>query len=811
MSIIPSIDRPSTGPNVTEEIQIDGLAYVVEAGEVLHGFNQPRMITTYGFSIDSTSLTNRGTIWSEGINANAAFFWNVENFDNSGLILAEAGAEQAIAIDNPSGTGWLYQNSGTIAAFSEGGAARVLDDWGGTRVVNSGLMAAQSGVAARTLMRWNGGEVVNLAGGQILAEGPEAIAIFFRSYADTASGLDPDPASPIPDVTNEGLIEAASTDPEQASIAIYGYDLIVGRVFDIVNSGTIRADYAIALEPRDDMGPSALVINQAGGLIDGHIALGVTHDRVENAGTVVGDIYLGAGNDLFDGRGGVHTGIVFGEAGNDTLRGGAGADRLYGGDGSDVLDGGAGRDMMYGGAGNDIYHVDHARDVISESGGGGTDTVHAMIDYTLGGDLENLLLEGTAALAGTGNALANTITGNGGANVLDGGHGNDRLVGGAGDDTLIGGLGDDVLSGGPGRDTASYDGLAGAVTVSLAVSGAQDTGAGGIDKLSSIANLVGTRYADTLTGNAGNNMLDGGAGTDTLVGGAGNDTYRADRKADLVIEQAGGGIDTVYAAKSYVLSANVEHLYLEGTADSVGTRNALGNHLVGNLGNNILDGKAGADVMLGGLGDDTYYVDNSGDTVVEADGGGTDAVFSTASFVLVSAVENLTLTGIADVNGTGNALANVLVGNKGKNVLSGGSGDDTLAGGRGADTLFGGKGADVLIGGAGFDVLTGDGGADRFVFEVEADSPVSGRDAITDFSHAQGDLIDLSAIDAVAGGSDEAFTFVNALTGSAGQLVVQTVAADSYRVLGDTNGDGVADFGIDVHSVLALTASDFVL
>ena len=508
MSIIPSIDRPSTGPNVTEEIQIDGLAYVVEAGEVLHGFNQPRMITTYGFSIDSTSLTNRGTIWSEGINANAAFFWNVENFDNSGLILAEAGAEQAIAIDNPSGTGWLYQNSGTIAAFSEGGAARVLDDWGGTRVVNSGLMAAQSGVAARTLMRWNGGEVVNLAGGQILAEGPEAIAIFFRSYADTASGLDPDPASPIPDVTNEGLIEAASTDPEQASIAIYGYDLIVGRVFDIVNSGTIRADYAIALEPRDDMGPSALVINQAGGLIDGHIALGVTHDRVENAGTVVGDIYLGAGNDLFDGRGGVRTGIVFGEAGNDTLRGGAGADRLYGGDGSDVLDGGAGRDMMYGGAGNDIYHVDHARDVISESGG---------------------------------------------------------------------------------------------------------------------------------------------------------------------------------------------------------------------------------------------------------------------------------------------------------------SGDDTLAGGRGADTLFGGKGADVLIGGAGFDVLTGDGGADRFVFEVEADSPVSGRDAITDFSHAQGDLIDLSAIDAVAGGSDEAFTFVNALTGSAGQLVVQTVAADSYRVLGDTNGDGVADFGIDVHSVLALTASDFVL
>src|SRR5690606_31792606 len=101
------------------------------------------------------------------------------------------------------------------------------------------------------------------------------------------------------------------------------------------------------------------------------------------------------------------------------------------------LNGGAGADDLRGGAGDDLYVVDHLGDTIVEAAGNGTDTVHASVSFALGAHVEHLVLTGTGHIAGTGNALANTITGNDGDNTLDGGAGADALHGGAGDDTYV--------------------------------------------------------------------------------------------------------------------------------------------------------------------------------------------------------------------------------------------------------------------------------------------------------------------------------------------------------------------------------------
>ena len=108
--------------------------------------------------------------------------------------------------------------------------------------------------------------------------------------------------------------------------------------------------------------------------------------------------------------------------------------------------------------------------------------------------------------------------------MLIGGAGNNTLIGGVGNDTLIGGAGNDTLDGGAGSDTASYADATAGVTVSLAMTTAQNTVGAGTDTLTNIENLTGSNLNDTLTGNAGANILNGGTGNDTLNGGAGNDT-----------------------------------------------------------------------------------------------------------------------------------------------------------------------------------------------------------------------------------------------------------------------------------------------
>lgn len=125
---------------------------------------------------------------------------------------------------------------------------------------------------------------------------------------------------------------------------------------------------------------------------------------------------------------------------------------------------------------------------------------------------------------------------------------------------------------------------------------------------------------------------------------------------------------------------------LVGTAPISGVGNELANTITGNVNVNVLNGGAGADSLSGGGGNDTYYVNSTGDVVIEAAGNGIDVVNASLSWSLSAAVENLILLGSRRLDGSGNGLANTILGNQGRNTLDGGTGADRLFGGRGHDT-----------------------------------------------------------------------------------------------------------------------------
>ena len=257
-------------------------------------------------------------------------------------------------------------------------------------------------------------------------------------------------------------------------------------------------------------------------------------------GTIIENYVAGSGSDLVNGNAAANS--LMGMVGNDTLRGM---------DGNDVLDGGLGMDWLEGGMANDLYILTTIGDTVVEGLSAGTDTVNAGYSYSLGANVENLLLTGASALNGTGNSLANHLTGNAAANTLLGLTGNDVLLGLGGNDTLNGGAGTDRLEGGQGNDiyvlAAAGDTVvealnAGLDQVSAGYSYALGanfenlllTGTGAINGTGNTLDnrLTGNGAANVLNGGAGNDILTGGSGNDVLVGGAGWDTLMGGAGSD---------------------------------------------------------------------------------------------------------------------------------------------------------------------------------------------------------------------------------------------------------------------------------------
>jgi Ca2+-binding RTX toxin-like protein len=437
-------------------------------------------------------------------------------------------------------------------------------------------------------------------------------------------------------------------------------------------------------------------------------------------------MYGGDGNDSLFGWGGdTRSDLVF-FSGNDLLDGGGGDDWLAGDDGDDILDGDAGNDYLWGEDGSDTYlfgrgsgwdwinnydlsvgkvdaiqfapdvlasdvsilhngdnlwlYIGDRVDILSVIGyfyndgasawkveeirfADGTvwdvDTVKAMA--LLGTDGANQLFGYATADTIDGLAGNDFISGRAGNDILNGGEGNDNVFGEDGDDLIDGGLGMDNLDGGNGNDV-----------------------------------LFGGTDNDYLYGGNGDDVLDGGIGQDRLYGGNGNDIYVVDDVWDGLTEGFNEGIDTVQSSIAFTLAANFENLTLTGAGAINGTGNADNNIIIGNNAVNILNGGIGADTLIGGAGDDTYIVDDSLDAVIEAANEGIDIVQSSATFTLAANVDNLTLTGAAAVNATGNTDNNTLIGNSADNILDGGAGADILIGGMGNDVYIVDNSLDVV-------------------------------------------------------------------------------------------------------------------
>lgn len=452
--------------------------------------------------------------------------------------------------------------------------------------------------------------------------------------------------------------------------------------------------------------------------------------------------------------------------------------------------------------GNDVYRWDSDAQIFETIwDAGGTDTLDA------GNQARAVILDLNAGkFSSIGQGIYNYATSQYSNNCLAIAYGctienaigsayNDQLIGNTAHNRLTGGAGNDTLNGGAGSDTAAYSSASQGVTVNLGLAAAQNTLGAGSDTLISIENLIGSSHADrltgnsgsnTLTGNSGNDILDGKGGADTLNGDAGNDTYYVDNAQDRVIESlagSAGGTDLVHSYLSgYTLGSNLENLRLLASGAANGTGNELNNTLYAGGGNNRLDGAGGIDTL-------SYQYASSGVTVSLA----------TTAAQATGGSGSDTLIGIESL--AGSAYNDRLTGNGGANRLNGGNGDDLINGGTGND---------ALIGGLGLDRLSGGGGADRFIFNRPEELGTGTlRDVITDFKAGDGDRIDLSAIDAILGGSaNEAFRFIgaNAFSSNAsGELRFQ-----DGILYGSIDADRTAELEIQLLGLASLSSTQII-
>lgn len=530
------------------------------------------------------------------------------------------------------------------------------------------------------------------------------------------------------------------------------------------------------------------------------------------SGTGVPDTMVGTdGPETLIGLGG--NDHLIGNGGGDRLEGGAGNDLLEGGEGNDRLYGGSDNDELYGGAGNDRLFGDDGNDLLAPGTGlndvdGGAGIDRLLLDYG-SNDTSVYFVPGTfiptpgGGIVGVANVEAMIVYGSNYSDVLIGTAFNDELYGGNGFDLLRGGAGNDLLDSGANS---------GAPVAILPTAGATLDTALPIDHFFTLAadpEIFDSTTVPHATLNVdvhtGNNEFDQETNRYVAVNVAAGATLTID------VDDAFFSVDTrvaIYDADGNQLASNDDGAALdpgsENSADSLlsFTFASAGTYYVevtsfiaashqqdSFLVNFSLTSASvpTGDVLEGGAGNDTYVVYAATDQVVENSGEGTDLVRSSVSYALADNVENLTLTGAAAINGTGNGLANVIIGNSAANLIIGVGGGDTLTGGAGAD---------------------------QFKFMDVSDSAPGTADLITDFRGGKkgGDKIDLSAIDANANTpADDAFHLVKAFTGQAGQMYASyDRQSGTTNIYLDVDGDRSADMVIQLLGHMNPAGPDFI-
>jgi Ca2+-binding RTX toxin-like protein len=469
---------------MTNTVNIGNSAYTIGSSSTTYVLGAANTISGNSIGISESKLYSHNTIDIKGtITSPALAYDGIDSY----------GSQTTIHVESTGNVG------GAFGLYSAGVDATIIND---------GI------VQASTHGIYSFGGNANIVNNGTVSGAQNGIAVFLDGVAHA-------------EMTNAGTVNGivyASAD-----------DLLITNT----KTGVING----AVDILDKAGQKALVTNE--GLIDGSSGGWAFDGRegnqtVVNHGTMFGMIDLGAGNDLFDNRGGVISSPIAGGAGNDTF----------------------------------IFDTAVA---VKEAGGGGIDTVKSSVgvDFSLalfgGQELENLVLLGTKNIDGTGNAFDNVITGNAGNNtlngkdgvdVLTGAAGNDKLNGGAGVDTMNGGTGIDTMKGGDGNDTYYAD-----RSTDKAIESNADKAVGGTDRVNfsgasgtfklgaNIENLTldgskaiggtGNSLANSLAGNSGNNTLKGMAGNDMLSGGKGADVLTGGTGSDTFIFKSGFGKDVV--------------------------------------------------------------------------------------------------------------------------------------------------------------------------------------------------------------------------------------------------------------------------
>ncbi|MGL4965429.1 MAG: calcium-binding protein [Inquilinus sp.] len=767
------------------------------------------------------------------------FLFGVENLSGTNAGDGLFGNDQDNVLSGRDGGDWLSGNAGEDSLSGEGDNDRLYgDDGDDTLNGGDGDDFLDGGDGADHLAGGAGIDTLDYAGASsmtvnlttLTVSGGEGTGDVISADIENINGSsmgDTLTGSAVANVLdgNDGSDTLAGRAGDDVLVGDFGDDVLRGGAGADRLDGGAGTDLASYFDSH-----TGVAINLATKSATGGDAAGDTFVSVENLSGSQGSDAL-VGDDRAN--------LLQGWNGNDVLTGADGDDTLNGGDGDDLLHGGDGEDHLSGGAGIDT--IDYAGTAVVWANlttliVSGFDRISADIENINGSSSDDML---------TGSAVTNVLDGNEGSDTLDGLAGDDTLFGDLGDDVLLGGAGADRLDGGSGIDLASYVDSNIGVAIDLATNSATGGDAAG-DTFTAVENLSGSQGNDTLVGDDGANLLQGwngndeitgAGGNDTVEGGDGNDGLSGGAGADVLRGGAGGdqldggdGSDTANYWYSSVgvtvdLATGIGH---GGDAEGdtlTGFENLFGSYrndtLVGddgaNLlqswngndeitgagGNDTLEGGDGSDGLSGGAGADVLRGGAGGDQLDGGDGSDTASYWYSAVGVTVDLATGIGHGGDAE----GDTLA-------GFEILSGTQGDDHLSGDALANTLQGWNGNDVLAGGAGKDVLAGGAGADRFVLTTIGDSLTGANaDRITDFSRAQGDKIDLSAIDADTGvAGDQAFTYIGTglYTHQAGQLRYASDGAVT-TIAGDVDGDGVSDFHIQLTGAIGLLAGDFVL